>query len=92
MPERFARLVHAIQHLFEDMGVDVAEERVLNFILQEIHSGKTLQEALEEPYVVNNTKPEWRREILERPEVIKAVEEEVARCFEDRGGGGPCSD
>ena len=89
MPERFSRLVRAIQHLFEDMGVDVAEERVLNFILQEIHTGKTLEEALKEPYVVNNTKPDWRREILERPEVVKAVEEEIEKCFEDPGG---CSD
>ncbi|MFA5808871.1 MAG: hypothetical protein WC935_00855 [Thermoleophilia bacterium] len=92
MPERFARLVNAIQHLFEDMGVDAAEERVLNFILQEIHAGKTLEEALKEPYVANNTRPEWRREILERPEVVKAVEETVEKCFESPDGGGPCGD
>lgn len=89
MPERFSKLVKAIQHLFEDMGVATAEERVLNFILQEIRAGKTLEDALDEPYVVNNTKPEWRREILERPEVIKAVEAKIEECFESPGG---CSD
>lgn len=86
MPQRFAKLVGAIQHLFEDMGVDVVEERVLNFILQEIHCGKTLEEALAEAYVVNNTKQAWRREILERPEIVKAVEEEVDRTFEGHKG------
>lgn len=86
MPERFAKLVNAIQHLFEDMGVDVVEERVLRFLLQEIHCGKTVEEALDEPYVVNNTKPAWRREILQRPEVIKAVEEEVEKTFQGQKG------
>ncbi len=86
MPERFTKLVRAIQHLFEDMGVDVVEERVLRFILQDIHCGKTLKEALDEPYVLNNTKPAWRREILERPEVIKAINEEVEKTFEGRKG------
>ena len=86
MPERFTKLVRAIQHLFEDMGVDVVEERVLRFILQDIHCGKTLKEALDEPYVLNNTKPAWRREILERPEVIKAINEEVEKTFEGHKG------
>ena len=86
MPERFAKLVNAVQHLFEEMGVDVVEERVLRFILQEIHCGKTLEDALDEPYVVNNTKPAWRREILEQPAVIEAVEEEVEKTFHGQKG------
>ena len=86
MPERFAKLVRAIQRLFEDMGVDVVEERVLRFILQEIHCGKTLEEALDEPYVVNNTKPSWRRVVLERSEIANAVEEEVENAFEGHKG------
>ena len=86
MPERFAKLVNAVQHLFEDMGVDVVEERVLRFLLQEIHCGKTLEDALDEPYVVNNTTPAWRREVLERPEVINAVEEEVEKTFQGHKG------
>jgi len=86
VPERFAKLVKAIQHLFEDMGVDVVEERVLRFLIQEIHCGKTLEEALAEPYVANNTTPGWRREVLQRPEIANAVEEEVEKTFEGRKG------
>lgn len=88
MPERIAKLVRSIQHLFEDMGVDVVGERMIRFIVQEIHDGKTLEEALHEPYIVNNTSPEWRKEILERPEVIKAVEEEMEKTFESKEGSG----
>jgi gamma-glutamyltranspeptidase len=69
------------------MGVEVAEERVLQFIVQEIHAGKSLDEALKEPYVENNTTPEWRREILERPEIIQAVEEEMEKAFGSPPGG-----
>lgn len=87
MPERIARLVKAIQHLFEDMGIAVVGERITRFIVQEIHSGKTLEEALSEPYVMNNTTPEWRREILERPEIVRAVEEELEKAFGAPGGG-----
>lgn len=87
MPERIARIVNAIQHLFEDMGIGVVEERVIQFIVQDIHSGKTLEQALSEPYVVNNTSPQWRREVLERPEIIKAVEEELEKAFGNPGGG-----
>jgi predicted RNA binding protein with dsRBD fold (UPF0201 family) len=87
VPERITKVVNAIQHLFQDMGVEVAEERVLQFIVQEIHAGKGLAEAMKEPYVENNTTPEWRREILERPEIIQAVEEEMEKAFESPPGG-----
>lgn len=87
MPEHDPKLVSAIQRLFEDLGVDVVEERVLSFILQEIHDGKSLEEALAEPYVKNNTTDSWRRQVLERPEVVEAVEEEVAKKFKSGGGG-----
>lgn len=87
MPERVARIVNAIQRLLEDMGVGVVEERIVQFIVQEIHSGKTLEEALAEPYVVNNTSPQWRREVLEKPEIVKAVEEEMEKAFGKPGGG-----
>jgi hypothetical protein len=85
VPERISKLVPAVQRLFEDLGVDVVEERVLRFILQEIHDGKNLKSALAEPYVVNNTSEEWRSHVLERPEVVDAVEEEVRKKFS--GGG-----
>ena len=86
MPERIAKMVRSIQRLFEDMGVDVVEERMIRFIVQEIHNGKSLEEALDEPYVRNNTSSDWRKEILERPEVVRAVEEEMQKVFKDGGG------
>ncbi len=88
MPERIAKMVRSIQRLFEDLGVDVIEERMIRFIVQEIHNGKSLDEAMAEPYVLNNTSEEWRKEILERPEVGKAVNEEMQRALEMTEGEG----
>jgi gamma-glutamyltranspeptidase len=87
VPERITKMVSAIQRLFADMGVEIVEERMLRFIVQEIHNGKSLQEALNEPYVLNNTKPEWRRQILDRPEIVHAVEEELEKTFKSQEGG-----
>ncbi len=83
MPDQ---VIPAIERLFQDLGVEIVEERVLHFIIQEIHTGKTLAEALREPYVENNTTPAWRRQVLERPVLVKAVEEEIERSFKSRGG------
>jgi len=82
VPERIAKMVRSIQRLFEDMGVDVVEERMIRFIVQEIHNGKSLKEAMDEPYVQNNTSAEWRKEILERPELVRAVDEEMQKALE----------
>ncbi len=87
MPERIAKMVRSIQHLFEDLGVDVVEERMIRFIVQEIHNGKSLEEAMAEPYIINNTSADWRKEVLERPEVVRAVEEELEKAFKEPGSG-----
>ena len=83
MPDR---VVAAMERLLEDLGVDVVEARVLRFVVQEIHDGKTLEQALAEPYVMNNTTEVWRREMLERPEIVEAVEREIKKAFQERGG------
>lgn len=81
MSRRRSGLVTAIERFFTEMGSDLVEERVTRFILQQIHAGESLDEALAEPYVVNNTTVEWRRQLLEHPEVVRAVEEEVGKSF-----------
>lgn len=81
MPKRRSGLLSAIEAFFNEMGSDLVEQRVTRYILQQIHAGKSLDEALAEAYVVNNTTPEWRQRLLEHPEVEKAVADEVQRSF-----------
>lgn len=80
--QRRSGLLAAIEDFFNEMGSDLVEQRVTRFILQQIHAGQSLDQALAEPYVVNNTTAEWRQQLLEHPEVVKAVAEEVQRSFE----------
>lgn len=81
MSKRRSGLLSAIEAFFNEMGSDLVEQRITRYILQQIHSGKSLDEALAEAYVVNNTTAEWRRRLLEDPDVEKAVAEEVQRSF-----------
>ncbi len=83
MPDR---IVPAIEHILRDMGVDIVEERVTYFLIQEIQNGKSLEDALKEPYVVNNTRPAWRRHVLENPRLVNAIEQEIDRSFKSREG------
>lgn len=82
MSQRRSGLLAVIEDFFNEMGSDLVEERVTRHILQQIHAGKSVDQALAEPYVVNNTTAEWRQQLLEHPEVIKAVAEEVDKSFE----------
>lgn len=50
------------------------EERVAQYVIREHDRGRSLDEILEDKYVVNRLQsPEQRARLLDRPEVIQAV-------------------
>jgi len=49
------------------------EERVTQYLLREHHRGRAVAEILEDPYVKNRLNEEQVRRILDRPEVIHAL-------------------
>jgi hypothetical protein len=50
------------------------EERVAQYVVREHDRGRSLQEILEDKYVVNRLPaPEQRSRLLDRPEIIHAV-------------------
>ena len=50
------------------------EERVAQYVIREHDRGRTLQEILEDKYVVNRLQtPEQRARLLDRPESLQAV-------------------
>jgi hypothetical protein len=50
------------------------EDRVAQYVIREHDRGRTLQDILEDKYVVNRlTSPEQRARLLDRPEVIHAI-------------------
>ena len=56
-----------------------AEERVIGYVLREHERGRSLAEILDDPYIRNRLTPHERERLLDRPEIIRAVGDDVAR-------------
>ena len=54
------------------------------YVVREHRSGRALQEILEDPYLKNRATDEQRLKLLERPDVIRAVGEDVANMAADQ--------
>ncbi len=79
MPESKIRLL--VQKFLEELSEDVVEERVVNYVIKELHLGRSLPKIFEDPYVRNRMDEERVKRVLENPEIISAVEEELDRAF-----------
>jgi hypothetical protein len=55
-----------------------AEDRLAAYVIREHRRGRALAEILEDPYVRNRATEEQRKRVLQRPDVIHAVGENVA--------------
>lgn len=52
-------------------------DRVAAYVIREHERGRSLAEILEDPYVRNRTTPHERERLLDRPEVIRALGDDV---------------
>ena len=52
-------------------------KRLIQYVVRQLRTGRSLQEVLEDPYVVNRTRALDRRALLEEPEVVEAASEDV---------------
>ena len=53
------------------------EELIAEYIVREHHSGRALGDILDDAYVKNRCTPEQVRRVLERPEVIHALGDDI---------------
>ena len=83
MGDRIERIVAGVRELFQDLSVDTREERVMRYIVTELHQGRPFDELMGDPYVVNNTSAEDRARILETPETLREIENHIAAEFTD---------
>lgn len=82
MPE--SRLRQILIKFIEELSEDVVEERVINYIIREIHLGRRLSAILEDSYVKNRLDEERLAHVLEKKEVVEAVEEELNQAFKEK--------
>lgn len=79
-----SRLRNAIRKLIEDMSSDIIEERAVNYIIKEVHKGRSLTAVLSDSYIKNRLDEEKMEHVLENDQVIKAVEDELKTAFKQK--------
>jgi hypothetical protein len=53
------------------------EERLVGYVLREHDRGRSLDDILEDPYVRNRCTPAERARLLDNPELIRAIGDDV---------------
>ena len=73
-----ARFQDIFRSPFSFLGASSSkEERVAAYVIREHERGRTLAEILDDPYVRNRCTPHERERLLDRPEVIRALGNDV---------------
>lgn len=85
MPQ--SKLQQSIQKFLDEMSIDVVEERIVDHVVREVRGGRKLSDALNDPYVRNRLSEEKLAHVLENPEVIGAIESEIASAFDNKDFG-----
>lgn len=70
-----------MKQFLSDLASDPVEERVIEYVIREVHNGRALMEVMEDPYVRNRLNDSKRQGVLENTEVITALEEEIHSAF-----------
>ncbi len=70
--------VDAIRGAFSFLGSrSQAEERIAQYLIREHHRGRPVAEILNDHYVTNRLQPEQVKRLLDRPEVVHSLGEDV---------------
>ncbi len=85
MPQ--SSLSASIKKFLEEIATDAVEERVVEYVVREVRNGRKLTDALHDPYVRNRLSDEKLAHVLENPEVIGAIEAEIASAFNTKEFG-----
>jgi hypothetical protein len=65
--------------LFSFLGArSTHEERVAAYVIREHSRGRSLEEILNDPYVRNRMSQQETARLLERPDILKAIGENIA--------------
>jgi len=82
-----ATIAEKIQEFLNDIAIDAVEERVVEYVIREVHNGRKLTDALHDPYVKNRLSEERLNKVLESPEVVAALEAQITQSFKTREFG-----
>lgn len=80
-------IAERVRALLDDLSTDELEERVIEYVIKEVHNGRRLTEVLHDPYVRNRLSEERIQHVMENPEVVGALEDQIAESFQKRDFG-----
>lgn len=78
-----------IRQFFDDLATDVVEERVVEYVVREVHNGRRLMEIIDDPFVKNRLSAEKVETILQNAEVVDALEAEIHSAMQTPDVGFP---
>jgi hypothetical protein len=55
------------------------DDRLAQYVIREHSRGRSLDEILQDRYIVNRTTPQQRARLLDRPELVRALGEDAIR-------------
>jgi hypothetical protein len=73
----------AIQERFRDLSVSVRDERLLRYISKQLAEGRHLDAIMADDYILTHTNEVKRAQLLQNPQVLRALEEEMRKQFAD---------
>jgi hypothetical protein len=62
------------------------EERIAQYVIREHHRGRPLAEVLQDHYVTNRCTPEQIRRLLDRPDLVHALGDDVVSRAKEQVG------
>jgi ribosomal protein L17 len=82
-----ATIAERIKALLDEMATDELEERVVEYVIREVNNGRRLTEVLADPYVRNRLSEERINHVLENPDVVAVLEQQISESFQKRDFG-----
>ncbi len=76
-----------IKAFLDEVAIDAVEERVVEYVIREVKGGRKLTDALDDPYVKNRLSEDKLARVLETPEVVEALEAQIAQSFSSKDFG-----
>jgi hypothetical protein len=80
-------IAERVKEFLDELSTDEAEERVLEYTIREVNNGRRLSAVLEDPFVRNRLSAERVAHVMENPEVLLALEEQISASFQNRDFG-----
>lgn len=76
-----------IKAFLDEVSTEAVEERIVEYVIREVRTGRKLTDALKDPYVRNRLSEERLAHVLETPEVMDALEAQIAQSFKSKDFG-----